>query len=86
MASQQIPVPALNTTELGLDQNERSLTSDESVTFGGEPSEEKEGEIGVSSAIPTFNVDDYPDGGLAAWCVVLGVSQFSISSSFEVDR
>jgi hypothetical protein len=86
MASQQIPVSAVNATEPGLDKNERSLTSDESMTFGEEPSEEKEGEIGVSPTIPTSSVDDYPDGGLAAWCVVFGVSQLTISSSFEVDR
>lgn len=27
-------------------------------------------------------VDEYPDGGLAAWCIVLGVGPF-ISSSLE---
>jgi hypothetical protein len=81
-----MPVSAPNATELGLDQNEHSLTSDESMTFGEGSSEEKEGEIGVSPAIPTSNLDDYPDGGLAAWCVISGVSQLAISLSFEVDR
>jgi hypothetical protein len=80
-----MPASASNATELGLDQNEHSLTSDESMTFGEGLSEEKEGEIGVNPAIPTSNVDDYPDGGLAAWCVISGVSRLTISSS-EVDR
>jgi len=65
---------------------ERTPTSDGSVMLKfveDRPVEEKE-EIEVSSALPTPDVDDYPDGGLAAWCIVLGVSPSTISSSFGV--
>ena len=31
-------------------------------------------------------VDEYPDGGLAAWCIVLGVSPPTISPSFKFYR
>jgi len=49
-------------------------------------SEEKERgeEIEVSPVLTTSDVDDYPDGGLAAWSIVLGVSPSTISSSFGV--
>lgn len=38
----------------------------------------------VSPVISTSDADDYPDGGLAAWCVVVGVSPLSVSSSFGI--
>jgi len=49
-------------------------------------SEEKEKgeEIEASPVLTTSDVDDYPDGGLAAWSIVLGVSPSAISSSFRV--
>jgi hypothetical protein len=75
--------------EMGLGPNERTPTSDESMTLNiveDQPLEEKEKEEGeeirVSPITTTSDVDDYPDGGLAAWCVVLGVSPPSISPSF----
>jgi len=43
---------------------------------------EEEEEIGVSPVLTTPEVDDYPDGGLAAWSIVLGVSPSTIPSSF----
>ena len=49
------------------------------------PSGEKEDEkMEASPVVPASDASDYPDGGLAAWCIVLGVSQFSISSSFQL--
>jgi len=91
MAVRQTLTSTLNTAEIGLESNERVLTSDESMTLDAlesRPSETKEDkEIEVSSVVSTPGASDidYPDGGLAAWCVVLGVSQMAIlaSSSFS---
>jgi len=49
------------------------------------PSEKKEDETAASSVDPESDVaGDYPDGGLAAWCVVLGVSPIShFACSFQ---
>jgi len=44
--------------------------------------EKKEEEI--NPVPPTPDVDDYPDGGLAAWSIVLGVGGSAIPSSFKV--
>ena len=64
------------------------LKSDGSVTLGGTtedgPSEGKEGEIEAGPVTSEFDADDYPDGGLAAWSVVLGVNLLTIPSSFGV--
>jgi len=68
---------------MDLEPSERTPTSDGSMMLKfveGRSLEEKE-EIEVSSALPTPDVDDYPDGGLAAWCIVLGVSPSAMSSS-----
>ena len=46
-----------------------TLSIPEDGSLGG-----KEDETEVSPVIFTSDVDDYPDGGLAAWSVVLGVS------------
>ena len=49
------------------------------------PLEEKgEEEIGAGPILTTPDVDDYPDGGLAAWSIALGVSLSTISSPFEI--
>ena len=55
-------------------------------SIGDRPLEEKEEdeEIGASPVLTTPEVDDYPDGGLAAWSIVLGVSLSTISSPFEI--
>jgi len=42
--------------------------------------EKREEEIEINPAPPVPDVDDYPDGGLAAWSIVLGVSPSAISS------
>lgn len=58
--------------------HERTPTPGESLTLSidGRPLEEKtvDEETEASPVTPTSNVDDYPDGGLAAWLVVVGVS------------
>ncbi|KAF9643781.1 MFS general substrate transporter [Thelephora ganbajun] len=73
-----------NTVKADLESDQRVLTSNESATLSileGRPSEEKE-ETKVGPAVPTFDTgDDHLDGGLAAWCVVLG-STCAIFSTF----
>ena len=65
----------------------RIPSSDESVTLNivEDGSLEGKGEdgAGVGPVTSTADVDDYPDGGLAAWSVVLGVSPLTISPSSE---
>ena len=46
--------------------------------------EKKDEEIGGSPVLTTPDVDEYPDGGLAAWSVVLGVRPPTTSLSFGV--
>ena len=64
-----------------LESKERVLTPGESTTsniWEDRLSEKKEDEGIVASPVdPASDVGDYPDGGFAAWCVVLGVSQFT---------
>lgn len=70
---------------MGLKLGERVPTYDGSVTLDAvddqtlEEKVEDEG-IEIGPVLPTPDGDDYPDGGLAAWCVVLGVSSLAISS------
>ena len=78
-----------NAVEKDMGSTGRIPNSDESVTLGDTtedgPSEGKEeGEIEAGPVTSTFDADDYPDGGLAAWSVVLGVSPLTIPSSFGV--
>jgi len=70
---------------MDLESNERTLAS-ESMTLGISEdllSGKKEDEIETSPVDPISDAGDYTDGGFAAWCVVLGVNQFTISSSFR---
>jgi len=65
--------------------SERSPTSDESIMlkFAEDLQSEEKGEseeIGVSPVLSTPDVDDYPDGGFAAWSIVLGVSPLTAPS------
>ena len=78
-----------STVEMGSELSDRAstgLTSDDSTTLntpGVRPSEKEECEETVASPVaPTPDGDDYPDGGFAAWCVVLGVSQSDHSLGF----
>lgn len=80
MAPQQSPIYTPNTAETASESNEQGLTSAESVTakFPEDRLSEKEKrDPETSPAIPMggVGVDEYPDGGFAAWCVVLGVSK-----------
>jgi hypothetical protein len=77
MASQQSPTPTPTTVEAGSESHEQRLSPDESVTLDVKEEEDLE----ASPAIPTAAVDDFPDGGLAAWSIVLGVSELTIPSS-----
>lgn len=75
-------MPAPNTIEMNPDSNEHRLTPAESATMKipeDRPLEEKEEDVEVCPEITTNPMDDCPDGGLAAWCVVLGVSESTIS-------
>lgn len=87
MASQQRPISTQTTLEAGSVSNSRRWTSDGSVTVNvpdDQPSEKKEEEdVEASPTIPAPPVDDFPDGGLAAWSVVFGVSKLTVSSSFR---
>ena len=71
--------------EMDLESNGRTLTSKSMTLDISEDrlSEKKEDEIETSPVDPVSDAGDYPDGGLVAWCVVLGVSRFTISSSFQ---
>ena len=75
MAVQQQSPSRQGTTPV--DFHGRASLSDESRTViaaEGRPSEGKEGGgIKAGLTISTLEVNDYPDGGLGAWCVVLGV-------------
>ena len=75
---------------MDLGPSERTPTSDGSVTLKyveDRPLDEKDEEIIEASPIfCTPDLDDYPDGGLAAWSVVLGVSPPTILLSFGADR
>jgi len=49
-----------------------------------QPSEKKECEETVVGPVaPTQGGDDYPDGGVTAWCVVLGVSKLNNPLAFS---
>jgi len=78
----------LGTMGVDLGTSELTPTSDGSVTlkFVEDRSLEEKGEeeIGGNPVLATPDVDDYPDGGLAAWSIVLGVSTLTTSSSFGV--
>jgi len=79
---------APNTVEMDFGFNERISTFDESMMLEileDQPSGEKEDEkMEASPVVPASDVSDYPDGGLAAWCVALGVSRLTISSSSQL--
>ena len=88
MGLQLTLVSTPNTLETDLESSERVWTPGESTTIHTledrslEKKEEGE-EIEPSPTIPTSDADDYPDGGFAAWLVVMGVSRLSISSIFK---
>lgn len=79
MATQQTLAPAPDGTKTSLEPKELITAPNESMTLktsGSEWSEKKEDEEKESSlASLTSDARDFPDGGSAAWCVVLGVSQ-----------
>jgi len=82
MALRQTRMSTPNTDETDLASDGRIPNSEESVTLniveGGSLGGKEDGPV-----ISTLNVDDYPDGGLAAWSVVLGVSPLTNPSLSE---
>ena len=80
MHSQQRLVSMQNTIEIGPDSSERGLAPTKFVTVKfpeSRPPEEKEGDdVESGLTIIANTTDDYPDGGLAAWSVVLGVGEY----------
>lgn len=80
MTAQQTPA----SKSVDLESSERALASGGSTTSNileDRSSEKKESEeIAASPVAPTPGAGDFPDGGFAAWCVVLGVSQLAFSS------
>ena len=88
MALQHLPMLTSNTVATGSGLNASTPTSDGSLTLNiveGRPLDEKAESDEASPVISTSDADDYPDGGLAAWCVVVGVSPLSVSSSFKIN-
>ena len=86
MALQRLPISTSNTIEKGSGPNTRTPTSDESMTLNiveGRPSDEKVELDEASPVVSAPGADDYPDGGLAAWCVVVGVSSFPFPRVLE---
>jgi len=90
MAFQPTPTLGSSTIEMGSELSDRALTSlasDDSMTLNTpevQPSEKKEYEETAASKVAlTPGVDDYPDGGVTAWCVVLGVSRLNHSLVFS---
>ena len=91
MAGQPTPMLSSSTIEMGSESDTRTstgLTSDDPTALNTPAAQplKREGyqETVASPVAPTPGRDDYPDGGFAAWCVVLGVSQFNHSFIFSV--
>jgi len=84
----QTPISALNTVEMDLELTEQVLIFDKPMSLDileNWPSGEKEDEkIEASPVVTAPDAVDYPDGGLAAWCVAFGVGQLTISSSSKL--
>ena len=85
MALQPTPMLRSSTVEMDSESNDRALTrltSHESTalnTSEDRPSEKKEDEeeTVASPVAPAPGPGDFPDGGFAAWCVVVGVSRLN---------
>ena len=68
-----------NTVGTGSRPTISTSTSDGSLTLNIVEGQSLDGKAELDEANPvisTSDADDYPDGGLAAWCVVVGVSSF----------
>lgn len=72
-----------NTVEVIPDSKEWRLTLAEPVTVKfseNRPLErKKEQDVETGQIVIVTTMDEYPDGGLAAWSVVLGVGEFAIA-------
>ena len=79
MHSQQGLVSMQNTIENGPGSSEWGPTPTESITVkfpeSRLPEKKAGGDVETGLATIANTVDDYPDGGLAAWSVVLGVGE-----------
>lgn len=70
-------VSTLFPAETDVESNNKVQTFDSSATLhnlGNRLSEKRDEEAKAGSISPTLDPDGFPDGGLAAWLVVLGVS------------
>ena len=79
MALQRLPMLTSNTLEMGSRPTISTSTSDGSLTLNIVEGRSLDGKTELDEANPVISAsdaDDYPDGGLAAWCVVVGVSSF----------
>lgn len=85
MAVQQLTP---STVEMDLGPNEQLSTTAGSIKsnlLDDRPSEKKDGEeIEARPAVPPPSAGDFPDGGPAAWCVVVGVSHLTVSRPFSL--
>ena len=82
MATKQSSISTFSPVETDVESNHQVHTSDESVTLHSlesRRSETRDEKTKAGPLSPALDEDAFPDGGLAAWLVVLGVSP-SISS------
>ena len=70
MAMRQSLVSTLSPVETDVESNHQVQISDESATLGSLEGEKTKG----GPASPALDTDGFPDGGLVAWLVLLGVS------------
>ena len=83
---QQSPVSTLSPVEAEVDSSHQVQVSSESAalhSLESQRSETRDEKTKASPLSPALDEDDFPDGGLAAWLVVLGVSSSIPSSVFH---
>lgn len=69
-----IPMPIFDAIEMGGLESQKQLQISTSTLDTLEDPPPKDKEVKISPIVVTLiQADDYPDGGLAAWCIVLGV-------------
>lgn len=75
-----------NRVETGSDSHERRLTPTKSLSVKISEDRPLEKDVEESPVTPTDIVDDFPEGGTAGWCVVLGVSKLTVSPCLDPDE
>lgn len=81
-----ISIPALNNLNMGdLGSEKRTLAfGDSTVDILVEDAKSEVPEVKIIPVVLVSHADDYPDGGLAAWSVVVGVGPSINFFSFEI--